>query len=216
MNNIIVIDGSIGSGKTSLCKQLERECANVKVCLEPVEKFKLAENNVNPLLEFYKNPKRYAYFLQDHIIETMKIETVKCLQSGRGQTLIFDRSIYSVFPFIDTLCKLNILSATESRILERKAQVIIDEIICAFPAFEKPILILLKTPIPVCIERIKKRKRAEEVEGTNLNFEQYLALLQSSFDKWFSRHDAIACNESDTSQRVAFVKKVGRNYNIVL
>ena len=74
----IVIDGNIGSGKTTQLNLLEKK--GWKVRREPIEQW--------PLDEFYKDPKRWAFYFHMVILQTLRpLKT--------GEMVIYERSLMS-------------------------------------------------------------------------------------------------------------------------
>jgi deoxyadenosine/deoxycytidine kinase len=74
----IVIDGNIGSGKTTQLGLLEQK--GWKVRREPIDKW--------PLEEFYKDPKRWAFYFHMVILQTLRPVDTK-------QHVIYERSLLS-------------------------------------------------------------------------------------------------------------------------
>jgi len=90
---MIVIEGNIGAGKSTLTKKLA-ERLNARAFYEPVDS--------NPYLElFYKDPKKYALPMQFYLMSNR----YEFHQEGiehiwrTGQSCIFDRSIYGDYVF---------------------------------------------------------------------------------------------------------------------
>lgn len=74
----IVIDGNIGSGKTTQLGLLEKKGWNVR--REPIDKW--------PLEEFYKDPKRWAFYFHMVILQTLRpLKT--------NEHVIYERSLMS-------------------------------------------------------------------------------------------------------------------------
>src|SRR5687768_357995 len=95
---MIIVEGIIGSGKTTLSKDLQERIFRSKVFNEPVTE--------NPYLErFYSNPKRWAlemqYFLMAHRYR-MHVDAIQ-EEWNNGITSIFDRSIFGDKAFADVL-----------------------------------------------------------------------------------------------------------------
>jgi len=85
--NVVVIEGIIGAGKSSLAKTLG-EALGIKVMSEPVEE--------NPYLEFfYQDPKRYAFEMQMHMLMRRHAQqqeaSWRCLNGSKG--VVLDRSL---------------------------------------------------------------------------------------------------------------------------
>jgi deoxyadenosine/deoxycytidine kinase len=74
----VVIDGNIGSGKTTQLNLLSRNGFTVR--REPIDQW--------PLEEFYKDPKRWAFYFHMKILQTLRpLKTSK--------TVIYERSLLS-------------------------------------------------------------------------------------------------------------------------
>ncbi|MCB0392602.1 MAG: deoxynucleoside kinase [Bdellovibrionales bacterium] len=90
---MIIIEGNIGAGKTTLTKNLAKEL-NAKLFLEPVES--------NPYLDsYYKDPKKYALPMQFYLMSTryeMHRQGIEHIWRT-GQICIYDRSIFGDFVF---------------------------------------------------------------------------------------------------------------------
>lgn len=88
MPHLIIVEGLIGSGKSTLCEKLG-ETLNYKVMYEPVAE--------NPYLEkFYADPKRWALEMQYYLMSArfkMHQEAIDHIWKT-GQSVIMDRSIY--------------------------------------------------------------------------------------------------------------------------
>lgn len=74
----IVIDGNIGSGKTTQLDLLEKKGWQVR--REPIEKW--------PLEEFYKDPKRWAFYFHMVILQTLRPLTT-------SKMIVYERSLLS-------------------------------------------------------------------------------------------------------------------------
>jgi deoxyadenosine/deoxycytidine kinase len=74
----VVIDGNIGSGKTTQLNLLEK--LGYKVRREPIDDW--------PLEEFYKDPKRWAFYFHMVILQTLRPLKTR-------ETVIYERSLLS-------------------------------------------------------------------------------------------------------------------------
>jgi len=85
---MIIIEGNIGAGKSTLTKQLS-EALNAKPFYEPVE--------TNPYLEkYYLDPKQFALPMQFYLMSNryeLHQEGIKHIWKTQ-QSCLFDRSIY--------------------------------------------------------------------------------------------------------------------------
>ena len=67
---IVSLEGNIGSGKSTLLQHIEPRLPHgVKILMEPVHLFEDFKGR-NPLKLYYENPQKYAFFFQNHIIES--------------------------------------------------------------------------------------------------------------------------------------------------
>ncbi|MCB9063009.1 MAG: deoxynucleoside kinase [Halobacteriovoraceae bacterium] len=90
---MIIIEGNIGAGKSTLTRQLS-EALKIKPFYEPVE--------TNPYLEMYYNdPKNYALPMQFYLMSNryeFHLEGITHIWKT-GQSCIYDRSIYGDYIF---------------------------------------------------------------------------------------------------------------------
>jgi deoxyadenosine/deoxycytidine kinase len=97
---MIVIDGNIGSGKTTQLDLLEKK--GFRVRREPLDKW--------PLKQFYDDPQRWAFFFHMVLLKTQK-------PPGKG--VIYERSLYSSrYVFWPVLKKQNIVTEFEDEIYD--------------------------------------------------------------------------------------------------
>jgi deoxyadenosine/deoxycytidine kinase len=93
---MIVIDGNIGSGKTTQLGLLEKK--GYRVRREPLEQW--------PLKEFYENPSRWAFFFHMVLLKTQKPPNIP---------VIYERSLYSSrFVFWSVLHKQGVVTDKET------------------------------------------------------------------------------------------------------
>jgi deoxyadenosine/deoxycytidine kinase len=105
----VVIDGNIGSGKTTQLNLLEK--LRYKVRREPINDW--------PLEEFYKDPKRWAFYFHMVILQTLRPLKTR-------ETVIYERSLLSSrWVFWPVLVKQNLVTrgedATYSKFYEQYA-----------------------------------------------------------------------------------------------
>lgn len=161
MPRYVVIEGLIGVGKTTLCRLLERE-RNAELVLEPHED--------NPFLEaFYNDPRRYALPVQ------MYFQLTRWRQLDRIRQLSFFHDwVVSDYCFEkDRLFAEKTLSDEEMDLYDRFARTLGREI----PAPD--LVVVLEAPIPVLLERIRRRGIAgeEHIDAA------YLVDLAQRYDK---------------------------------
>ena len=109
MLKIITIEGNIGSGKTTLLKLFEKETtmSGIVVNHEPVAEFKRLWNNsnVNPLQEFYSNPERNSFALQNYILDVYSDRLANIFTDVSHQICVMDRGIDACQIFTDVNSK---------------------------------------------------------------------------------------------------------------
>lgn len=89
----IVIDGSIGAGKTTILKMLQER--GYKVVMEPIDEW--------PLEEFYKDPERWTFLLQMSILKSFSnrdSDTIheRCMQTSYKVFFEMLKEIYTFHP----------------------------------------------------------------------------------------------------------------------
>jgi deoxyadenosine/deoxycytidine kinase len=167
---LILIAGNIGSGKTSLTQRIGQRL-----------KWETAYESVadNPYLpNFYKDMRQWAFHLQVYFLghrAQQHLDLWNCPESA-----IIDRSIYEdAYIFARALNKMGNLSDLDYLSYQR----VFNLVIKSLPA--PSLLIYLKAPIPVLMERIRRRARDIETGITA----DYLALLDSFYNDWMNSFD---------------------------
>jgi len=162
---MIVLAGNIGSGKTSLTKQLSLQYG-WQASYESVDN--------NPYLaDFYADMKSWAFNLQMYFLGNRSEEIRVLAQSG--QSAILDRSIYEdAHIFVQSLFELNNLSKRDYDSYFKLYEIVLKTL-------PKPtLLIRLECPVEHLVKRIQKRARSiEETIDPN-----YLRLLDSYYHRW--------------------------------
>lgn len=167
---IILVAGNIGSGKTSLTERLG---ARLGWCsaFESV-----ADNPYLP--DFYADMRAWSFHLQVFFLGHRAQQYLE-LASG-PQSAILDRSIYEdAYIFARALHHMGNLAERDYLSYRR----VFDMIVNNLPAPD--LLIYLKAPVDVLLERIRQRGRA--IEG-GISAE-YLSLLESFYDDWMQQFD---------------------------
>lgn len=149
----VLIEGNIGSGKTTYLKYFEK-FNDVCLLTEPVEKWRNV-NGVNLLELMYKDPKKWAMPFQSYVTLTM-------LQSHTAPTdkklKIMERSIFSArYCFVENMRRNGSLEDGMYNTLTEWYK-FIDESI----HIQADLIIYLRTSPEVAHERIRQRARSEE------------------------------------------------------
>ncbi|HAD07048.1 MAG TPA: deoxynucleoside kinase [Anaerolineaceae bacterium] len=170
VKRLILVAGNIGSGKTSLT---ERIGARLGWCT--------AYESVtdNPYLpDFYRDMRAWSFHLQIYFLGHRAQQHLDMWNDPRSA--IIDRSIYEdAAIFARALHHLGNLNERDYQTYRK----VFDLVIRTLPP--PSLLIYLKAPVEVLIERIRQRGREIESSITP----QYLQLLESFYDDWIRTFD---------------------------
>ncbi|KNC27974.1 Deoxynucleoside kinase [Lucilia cuprina] len=150
----VLIEGNIGSGKTTFLNHFEQFQDKICLITEPVEKWRNVRG-VNLLELMYKEPERWAMPFQSYVTLTM-------LQSHTLQTekpvKLMERSIYSSkHCFVENMFRNKIIDAGMYHVLQEWYRFIEDSI-----HIRADLIVYLRTSPEVVYERMRKRARSEE------------------------------------------------------
>jgi deoxyadenosine/deoxycytidine kinase len=167
---IIVVAGNIGAGKTSLTERIGARMGWL-TSYESVSD--------NPYLpDFYADMKTWSFHLQVYFLGHRADQYLQIANASRSALL--DRSIYEdAYIFARALHHMGNLSERDYMAYRR----LFDVVVNGLPAPD--LLIYLKAPVEVLMERIHKRARGME---TGISAE-YLNLLDSFYDDWLKAFD---------------------------
>jgi len=167
---LILVAGNIGSGKTSLTERIGQNLG-WRTAYESV-----ADNPYLP--NFYADMRAWAFHLQVYFLGHRARQHVDLWNDERSA--IVDRSIYEdAFIFARALNKMgNLTDLDYNSYLS-----VFDLVIKSLPA--PSLLVYLKCPVPVLVDRI--HNRARDMESTITA--DYLSLLDSFYEDWLSSFD---------------------------
>lgn len=167
---MIVLAGNIGAGKTSLTERLGGRL-NWQTAFESV-----ADNPYLP--DFYADMHTWSFHLQVFFLGHRAQQYLDL--AAAPQSAILDRSIYEdAYIFARALHHMNNLSERDYMAYRR----IFDLIVNHLPPPD--LLIYVKAPVPVLMERIHRRGRSIEGGITA----EYLTLLESFYEDWMRNFD---------------------------
>jgi deoxyadenosine/deoxycytidine kinase len=167
---LILIAGNIGSGKTSLTERIG-ERLGWRTAFESV-----ADNPYLP--DFYADMKSWSFHLQVFFLGHRAQQHLDMYEDPRPS--IIDRSIYEdAFIFARALHSMGNINERDYQTYRQVFNLVVKNL----PS--PSLLIYLKAPIEVLVNRIQKRGR--EIESTIS--EDYLALLDSYYTEWIANFD---------------------------
>lgn len=168
----VLVEGNIGSGKTTFLRHFEKFSDQYCLVSEPVEKWRNF-NGTNLLELFYNNPKLWTMPFQSYVTLTM---LQGHLQPTDKPVKIMERSLFSSkFCFVENMHRTNRLDPAMYHILhdwysfiEKTMHVRAD------------LILYLRTSPEVVHERMRRRARSEE-SCVSL---EYLAELHAVHEEW--------------------------------
>jgi len=167
---LLIVAGNIGAGKTSLTERIGARL-----------KWQSAFESVadNPYLaDFYQDMRSWSFHLQVFFLGHRAEQYLEIARSP--QSAILDRSIYEdAHIFARALHHMGNLNERDFQAYRR----VFDLVVASLPAPD--LLIYLKAPVPVLIERIRRRGRDIEAGITP----EYLSLLESFYEDWLQSFD---------------------------
>jgi deoxyadenosine/deoxycytidine kinase len=167
---LILVAGNIGAGKSSLTERLG-ERLGWRTSYESVSD--------NPYLpDFYANMRQWSFHLQVYFLGSRARQHMEMAADPRSA--IIDRSIYEdAFIFARALNQMGNLNERDYAAYKTVFELVVGTL--PVPA----LLIYLKAPVPVLMERIRRRARGME---TGISAD-YLQLLDSYYEEWLRNFD---------------------------
>jgi len=167
---LILVAGNIGSGKTSLTERIG-ERLGWRTAYESV-----ADNPYLP--DFYADMRKWSFHLQVYFLGHRAQQHVDLWEDPRSA--IIDRSIYEdAYIFARALNHMGNLTELDYQSYRK----VFDLVVKSLPT--PSLLIYLKAPVTVLMERIQKRARNIETRITA----DYLTLLDSFYNDWINIFD---------------------------
>ncbi|WP_163655678.1 deoxynucleoside kinase [Listeria sp. PSOL-1] len=180
-NNVIVLAGMIGSGKSSYTEMIAKNL-NSTAFYE-----KIQENQILEL--FYQAPKRWAFALQIYFLNT-RFNSIK--QALAHSNNVLDRSIYEDALFTQINYEEGNISKPEMDIYLDLLENMMEEL-DFMPKKAPDLLIYLRGDLETVLHRIKLRGRSYEQIELNPGLYRYYKRLHSHYDDWFNSY-----NKSET------------------
>ncbi|EDW81433.2 uncharacterized protein Dwil_GK12063 [Drosophila willistoni] len=168
----VLIEGNIGSGKTTFLNHFDKYRDEVCLLTEPVEKWRNV-NGVNLLELMYKEPKKWAMPFQSYVTLTMLQAHTQITDK---KLKIMERSIYSArYCFVENMFRNGSLEQGMYNTLQEWYKFIEQSI-----HVQADLIIYLRTSPEVVYERMRQRARSEE----SCIPLKYLQELHESHEDW--------------------------------
>lgn len=189
MRHLLVIEGVIGSGKSTCLTYLRSMLTNrndIVFFEEPVELFQ-SWNGFFPLELLEEAPLQNAAAVQLHIVRTLQRFYTEAMNNlpREVKLVVCDRYLQSAYVFIDVLLSRGYITAFTKAILEAE----VDTAMKVLP--EVDAVLYLDTSLVDCRERIQQRARRGEVDFVNLIYleqirNSYFKVLKARVRHWYS------------------------------
>lgn len=170
----VVVEGNIGSGKSTFLEHFRQFGAEVELMTEPVEEWRNL-NGHNMLQQMYEDPARWSFPFQTYAQLTfVKNHTKKTEKKVK----LMERSIFSAkYCFVENLLNSGVMAASEYEVLTAW----FDHLV-ASPEVDLGIdlIVYMRTDPEVALERLKSRGRGEE----HLISLDYIKKLHRLHESW--------------------------------
>ncbi len=195
--SILVIDGNIGSGKSTTLREISSNNLSnlLSIFPEPIDVWsnysctERTNKTYNFLDQFYKEPKEFCFQFQTLILTSLFNRLDGALkQNEDSKFLFFERSAAAALEVFSKSANLNgNLSDMELELLWY-IQTTLSKQNSLFSVDNKNEKVFyLRVPPEVCFNRLKQRARTEEV-GVSL---QYLQQLHALYEQLYANSDSV-------------------------
>ena len=174
---IITIEGNIGSGKSTLCKDLESIQFNKphKIIYEEVGQWceHVDKNGKNIFELYYSDKQKYSYLFQSYVVCSRVSHILDTIKKYPDHIIICERShLTDYYIFATVLHTLDLMSDLEYKIYTEVFKTLNLDITAT---------IYNKVDSNICISRIKKRNR----QGEQIT-PDYIQILHDAHEAWLS------------------------------
>ncbi|WP_105619090.1 deoxynucleoside kinase [Vallitalea okinawensis] len=170
MKDVIVIDGVVGAGKTTLGEKLE-DALDLKLYRE------MASTDTFNLLErFYADKERWSFTMQIHFLN-IRFAQIKEIHKKHGGLL--DRSIFGDRIFAEMLMEDGEMSLEEFNTYSTLLDNMLEH------AKNPSLMVFIDCDVETALDRIRKRNRGLETEVEK----RYWERLNEKYQKWIDSYD---------------------------
>lgn len=176
----IVVEGNIGSGKTTFLNDIKKRYNNVVIIEEPVNEWYTIKDEQNESLfeKFYKDAKGYGYLFQTNVLATRfkKIMNTIKQYADEDKIIICERSILTDKNiFVAAALEQGNLNKMEVDVFNHLFEICLSATNMTIDA-----IIYLQCVPEISLERLRRRNRKGE-ENVSL---EYISLLHDKHEKW--------------------------------
>ncbi len=173
----VAVEGNIGSGKSTLLEHLQT-CRDSRVIFEPVGRWQNVGGS-NLLGLYYQDKARWSFSFQSMVqLSFVELNMALAREVTISRSVIYqERSIYaSKNVFAEHSVREGSLLPVEATILDQSFNVFLSSgLVCPLD-----MIVYLRTPPNVCLQRLKERARAEETEVPL----KYITSIHDLYDDW--------------------------------
>jgi|UniRef100_A0A6C0BQ52 deoxyadenosine/deoxycytidine kinase len=175
-----VIEGNVGTGKTTFLKKMKERYDDIIIIEEPVDEWYNVkdEDDVSLFERFYTDPKNYGYLFQTNVLATRfkKILDTIRMYSSQNKIILCERSILTdKHIFVAAALELGSLNKMEAEVFNNLYN------ICLYSTHMKvDSIVYLQCDPTISYERLKKRNRKGE---ESVHFD-YIKLLHEKHEDW--------------------------------
>jgi len=170
----VVVEGNIGSGKTTFLEHFKKFSDEVELIAEPVEKWRNIKGH-NLLQMMYEDPARWSLTFQTYVQLTMLQNHTK---DTNKNLKLMERSIFSAkYCFVENLMKSGKMPLSEYEVLSGWFDFLLSS-----PQVDLGVdlIVYMRTSPEVALSRLMKRGRGEE----HLIAKQYIDDLHQLHEDW--------------------------------
>lgn len=177
-----IVEGNIGSGKSTFLKMVA-ERLPFQAVYEPHTKWQNVGEGNNLLERFYEDTPRWAYTFQSYAFITRIMEQQKKFFQEPDSVQLVERSVYSDrYCFAKNCLEMGTMSELEWQLYKDWFAWLVENYAPVPTGF-----IYLQADPAICLERLKKRARQEEV-GVSL---EYLQALHDKHEQWLIKKEGV-------------------------
>jgi deoxyadenosine/deoxycytidine kinase len=171
---MIMLEGNIGAGKTTIGRMMAAS-GGFGFIEEPTSMWREGFA-ANMLQLFYQDPHRWAFTFQICAFNTRAKTWQEVLALNDHSRVVLERSIFSDrFVFAENCYRTGLMSAAEYQLYCG-----LWDFLASNYCVQPDLVLYLRTPAEVCMERVSGRGRTEET-GITLD---YLLQLEALHDEW--------------------------------